>query len=340
MAEVLSQSQIDALLSAARSGEMDLSASAEKSQEKKYRKYDFYSPRKFTKDHIKILNGIFENYTRMLISRLNGVLHTSCEVTVETIEEQRYYEFSNALSEGDVLTIVDVDSEGEDISGEQPTLLHFSTTLMLSMMDRLMGGEGDVDTKLPDEYNLTDLEIRLYESLAKSIVSIMGTSWENYTELKFKLRRIETNPTLVQLIGVDETVVIIGIKIEFPNCSGQMSVCLPGVLLSNVFNKISLGMQTGRKQGQDHSHEIMDILKGSDLEIIAELGRTELHLKDAYFLQVGDVIDLGHSVDTPVQLYIGGRPWFGGKMGTSNNNMAVRIGEVYHDEERGDDEGL
>ena len=101
MAEVLSQSQIDALLSAARSGEMDLTASNEKTAEKKYRKYDFYSPRKFTKDRLKMLSGIFENYTRIINSRINGLLHSTCDIQVESVEEQRYYEFSNALSEGD-----------------------------------------------------------------------------------------------------------------------------------------------------------------------------------------------------------------------------------------------
>ena len=99
MAEVLSQSQIDALLNAARSGEMDLVASAEKTTEKKYRKYDFYSPRKFTKDRMKMISGIFENYTRVINSRINGLLHTTCEISVESVEEQRYYEFSNALTE-------------------------------------------------------------------------------------------------------------------------------------------------------------------------------------------------------------------------------------------------
>lgn len=82
MAEVLSQSQIDALLNAARNGEMDLAAKAESSSEKKYRKYDFYSPRKFTKDRLKMLSGIFENYTRIINSRINGLLHTTCEIEV------------------------------------------------------------------------------------------------------------------------------------------------------------------------------------------------------------------------------------------------------------------
>ena len=126
MAEVLSQSQIDALLNAARSGEMDLTASSEKTAEKKYRKYDFYSPRKFTNDRLKMLSGIFENYTRIINSRINGLLHTTCDIQVESVEEQRYYEFSNALSEGDVLSLASVTIDGEEPMESPPILFHFS----------------------------------------------------------------------------------------------------------------------------------------------------------------------------------------------------------------------
>ena len=329
MAEVLSQSQIDALLSAARSGEMDLSASREKKAEKKYRKYDFKSPRKFTKDRLKMLSSVFENYTRVINSRINGMLHTTCEVTVESVEEQRYYEFSNALTEGDVLTIAEVELEGQDHPEEPPVLIHYTTSLMLSMMDRLMGGEGDMDAKLPDSYTFTDMELRLYESLVEDMVSVLGGSWENYIDLTCFYRRIETNPTLVQLIGLDETVVIVGINFQFSNSSGQMNICLPGTVLANIFTQIAAANQSGRGTGEDNSEEILDILRDSELEISAELGRTEPQLRDIYFLDVGDVIDLGHPTEEPVYLYVGGKPWFSGKMGIQNNNMAVKIGETY-----------
>lgn len=119
MAEVLSQSQIDALLNAVRSGEKDLNEPAEEQQEKKYRKYDFSSPRKFTKDRIKMLNGIFENYARIINSRLNARLRFNGEITVESIEEQRYYEFSNALTEGDVLACKRIcEGEGRGHAGD------------------------------------------------------------------------------------------------------------------------------------------------------------------------------------------------------------------------------
>lgn len=333
MAEVLSQSQIDALLNAARSGEMDLNRS-DQDAEKKYRKYDFYSPRKFTKDRLKMISGIFENYTRIINSRLNGLLHTTSDIAVESVEEQRYYEFSNALSDGDVLTVADVDVEGVRESDETPILIHLSTGLVLNMMDRLMGGDGDGTSSVRAGYSFTALELKLYEDIVKDMISILGGSWENYINLDFSFRRVESNPTLVQLIGLDETVVIIGINIKFPNGSGRMSICLPGMMLTNIFTKIAAMNQVGRGSGENNSEEILDILRDSQLPVIAELGRTQLTLRDIYSLNVGDVVDLGHPTQEPVNLYIGGQPWFSGKLGTQNGSMAVKIWETYHGQTR------
>ena len=326
MAEVLSQSQIDALLNAARSGELDVDKPSEKSEEKKYRKYDFYSPRKFTKDRLKMLNSIFEGYARVINSRINALLHATCEIEVDSVEEQRYYEFSNALTESDVIALAEIDLA--ELQGEDPILAHMDTPVVLSMLDRMMGGEGDPDPTVPSDYNMTDLELDMYEGLLKDLIPIMGSSWENYITLNFRYTRTEVNPTLVQLIGYDETVVIVGLNIKFPNCTGRMSLCLPGEMLTNIFSEISKSTSR-RSTGEDKSEEIFDSLRDSELEIVAELARTKILLSDLYHLNVGDVVDIKRPKDSPIFLNIGGRRWFDGRMGTSNKQVAVKIGETY-----------
>ena len=327
MAEGLSQSQIDALLNAARSGELDVDKPAEKSSEQKYRKYDFYSPRKFTKDRLKMLNSIFESYARVINSRINALLHATCEIEVDSVEEQRYYEFGNALTESDVVALARIDLE--KLQGEDPILVHMDTPVVLSMLDRMMGGEGEPDPSLSSEYNMTDLELNMYEDLIKDLIPIMGNSWENYITVQFSYIRTEVNPTLVQLIGYDETVVIVGINIKFPNCTGRMSLCLPGEMLTNIFSEISKSTSR-RTTGEDKSEEIFGTLRESELEIVAELARTRILLSDLYHLNVGDVVDIKRPKDSPVFLNIGGRRWFDGRMGTSNKQVAVKIGETYY----------
>lgn len=326
MAEVLSQSQIDALLNAARSGELDVDKPAEKSEEKKYRKYDFYSPRKFTKDRLKMLNSIFEGYARVINSRINALLHSTCEIEVDSVEEQRYYEFSNALTESDVVALAKIDLE--KLQGEDPILVHMDTPVVLSMLDRMMGGEGEPDPTLSSDYTMTDLELNMYEDLISDLIPILGNSWENYITIHFDYVRTEENPTLVQLIGYEETVVIVGLNIKFPNCTGRMSLCLPGEMLTNIFTEINKSTSR-RTTGEDKSDDIFDSLRESELEIVAELARTRILLSDLYHLNVGDVVDIKRPKDTPVFLNIGGRRWFDGKMGISNKQVAVKIGETY-----------
>ena len=331
MAEVLSQSQIDALLHAVQSGEKDLNEPAVE-QEKKYRKYDFSSPRKFTKDRIKMLNGIFDTYSRIINSRLNARLRANCEITVESIEEQRYYEFSNALTEGDVLALVKVTVKGKE--QDVPLLLYLSTPTALSMMDRLMGGEGEADASLPADYTYTDIELQLYEDIVSDMVSVMGGSWENYIAIEFTYSKTDVNPTLSQIIGLDETVIIVDMKMQFTNITGRMSICLPGEVLTNIFAEISRENPARKLTAEDKSEEIFDKLRDSSLEIVSILGETRLSLSDVYHLNVGDVIDLGCPKDSSVYLDIGGYHWFTGKVGTHKKNMAVKIDNVCYQAEQ------
>lgn len=323
MAEVLSQSQIDALLAAAMSGGQDLS---QQKEEKKYQKYDFRSPRKYTKERLKMLNGVFENYAKVLNTRINALARATCEVEVDTVDEQRYYEFSNALIDGEVVTLAYLNING-DIE-DTPVIIVATPSIIVSLIDRLMGGAGDVEDDLPSDYTYTDLDLSLYQNLMVDFISIMGGSWENYLPLEFDFGRIEANPTLVQLIGFEETVIMVSLDIKFSNSSGRLDICLPDAVLGRIFQEISKGNAVLRKEREDHSEEIYSHLSTSTLEIRAELGRTTLQLQDLYNLNVGDVIDMNMKKDSTVSLRIGGREWFAGYMGIHEKHIAVKIRDV------------
>ena len=332
MSEVLSQSQIDALLNAVRAGDRDVNEKKDDQGEKQYRKYDFHSPKKFTKDRIKMLNSVFDTYTRIINTRLNTTLHTACEVEVESIEEQRYYEFSNALTDTDVLAVANAVVEGN--RDESPALYYMSPSLSTYMMDLMLGGDGEPEKEDLVDYTYTDLELRLYESIMQDLVAVMGGGWANYLELEFEYQRTEVNPTLVQLIGIDEVVVIVDLRVKFPGYSGRMRICLPAMMLSNLFAIIAHKNAEQRGTTDENSQEIFDKLRDSTLEIVAHLPEARLQLSDIYHLNVGDVIDLGQKQGSPVFLNIGGYNWFSGQMGTHNKKMAVKIEDVCYQAER------
>ena len=323
MAEVLSQSQIDALLAAAMSGTQDLT---QQKEEKKYQKYDFRSPRKYTKERLKMLNGVFENYAKVLNTRINALARATCEVEVDTVDEQRYYEFSNALIDGQVVTLAYLNIGGG--REDTPVIIVATPSIMVSLIDRLMGGNGDVEEDLPSDYTYTDLDLSLYVNLMTDFVGIMGGSWENYINLAFEFGRVEANPTLVQLIGFEETVILVSMDLKFSNSSGRVDICLPDAVLSKIFTEINKGNANLRKEREDHSDDIYSQLQTSELEITAELGRTRLRLHDIFNLDVGDVIDMGMKKDSPVSLIIGGREWFTGYMGIHDKHLAVKVRDV------------
>lgn len=331
MAEVLSQSQIDALLSSMQAGG---SVAEEKSDtpENKYRKYDFYSPKKFTKDRLKVLQGVYDSYCRSITARLNSILRLSCELSVDSIEEQRYYEFINALSENDVLTLITVTLPGDEQEAT-PIVMHATNEMMLFIMDRMLGSTTEEAPHISYSYTYTSIELHLYRSIMKRLIDVMYEGWQNYLDTKFDLLRVEQNPTLMQIIGTDETVVIVGLNVQMGGVSGRFSICLPGTLLTSIFTKIAHNSinESLLPRSEKSSQEIMDSVRDSDMRISAELGRIQLSLSDIYYLHEGDVINLAKSKDAGITVYVEGKPWFIGKLGTYKNKMAVRIDGVWQD---------
>lgn len=335
MAEVLSQSQIDALLNS-----MKGSGGEEKQEplEKKtnYRKYDFYSPKKFTKDRLKMVRGIYENYARIVSSQMNGILRASSEIEVLTVEEQRYYEFSNALSDNDIMMMLDL--RLPDQSKNPPILMHINQILMVNMIDRTLGGIGD-DKEIDASYKYTDIELALYRKLMSYILGATKDAWSNYIKLELGEERLEENPGLFQEISMDEPVAIVMLNVKLQAIEGQISVCIPGNLLTRIFSIIDRRKNIEgayEPTGEEERDAIFSRIKDSALTVRAELGDAQLSLKDVCSLKVGDVLDLNKPKGSDISLYIDQEPWFEGKMGVHNKNVAVKIHKRIHEKDDGE----
>ncbi len=326
MADVLSQSQIDALLNSMQNSGADEVAEKPKKPEKEYKKYDFFSPKKYTKDKLKMLSSIYDNYSRIFTSQINGLFRVASEVEVVGVEEQRFYEFGNALNDSDVLTVAEV--ELPDRSSTPPMLIHISPMLMASMIDRILGGTG-TDLTIDMSYTYTDIELALYEKIIKYPVAIMNDVWAGYINVNAKFDYIEENPSMFQGISVDETVVIVMLHISMNEIEGTMNICIPGTLLSNIFEIIDKTKHLAKKNDsilhRNSKEDILESIRESKMDIMAQLGVARLSLDDVYNLHVGDVIDLNKPQDSLVSLFIEGQPWFSGQLGVHNKNVAVKI---------------
>ena len=273
MADVLSQSQIDALLNSMQNSGADEVAEKPKKPEKEYKKYDFFSPKKYTKDKLKMLSSIYDNYSRIFTSQINGLFRVASEVEVVGVEEQRFYEFGNALNDSDVLTVAEV--ELPDRSSNPPMLIHISPMLMASMIDRILGGTG-TDLTIDMSYTYTDIELALYEKIIKYPVAIMNDVWAGYINVNAKFDYIEENPSMFQGISVDETVVIVMLHISMNEIEGTMNICIPGTLLSNIFEIIDKTKHLAKKNDsilhRNSKEDILESIRESKMDVMAQLG--------------------------------------------------------------------
>lgn len=329
MAEVLSQSQIDALIHSANNEEGLDVESFQKGIEKGIRKYDFHSPKKFTKDRLKLVRTVHENFARFVASRLNSLLRINSEVEVVAVEEQRFYEFSNALVDKDVLTLVDTKLIGN--SENAPVILQITPQLMLSMIDRRLGGTGENVVSVSSSYSYTDIELSLYENIMKYFISVMKDGWSNYVDINFDFHRIETAPGMMQEIGMDEIIMIVILEVTLQDIKGKINICIPGTLLTDIFaifDSKKGGLTKTIGNGEKTAQEILGSIKNSPMEIKAELGEAQVTLNDIFNLQVGDVINLNKPKDAEVYLYVEDKPWFKGKLGVKDKKMAVKISET------------
>ena len=336
MADVLSQSQIDALLKSMQNGDALQTEEADsvtmQPKEKKYRTYDFYSPRKFTKEKIKILNSVFENYARILTSQVNGIFRVMTDITVFEVQERRYYEYVNALHENDCMTLVDTIMPEK---GRQnvPLMIHITPGLVITLINHMLGG-GDEVVRVDDDYRYSDVELALYRRVIEYVTNALKDGFANYVNVAFEVQRVEENPTMAQETGLDETVAIILLNVDVAGLATEkIRICMPGTLLEAIFQVIDTRKHLARGFSYDDNREtILDNIRCSRLPVTGQLGTVHLDLEDLYRLQPGDIIDLGRAKDSPVKLFVGRQPWFTGQMGRYKKNVAVRIISRYPEE--------
>lgn len=328
MAEVLSQSQIDELLNNLSSG--DVSIQELEVSDKRIKEYDFRSPKKITKETIRMLKGIYENYCRILTSKLTAMLRLMCDVTVEQVEESVFHEYNNALDDYVLMGLVDV-KYPDDVISDTQILVEVSRPLSFVMIDRLLGGSGEEYINLRD---YTDIELSLLSNVLKQLLALMGTTWEGTLDIETNLAKIETNSRFVQSINYNDTVVVIVLNVSINNISGKVTICIPSEIISEIFKKANIFSKNISKKSEQNIQEqqtaIMDSIKQSGLTITGVLGNVEVTLNDILNMQEGDLVMLNKKVDSNVSIYIDSDKWFEGKWGIKNNKGAVKINKITH----------
>jgi flagellar motor switch protein FliM len=331
MADVLSQQQIDELLNSfSAQGTKAFDEIEEEKNDKKVKTYDFKMPKKFTKEKLKVIDSIFENYARVLSSYLTGLMRIFCKVEVLQIEEQRYYEFNNALPDYVMMSLVNMGISDEDIL-ETVAIMQLSNPISFTIMDRLMGGTGAYSEVNRD---FTEIEVGLMTNVLSKMATLLKEPWGQYIDLDPTLSNVETNSRVMQSIPPDEVIILVMLEIEIKDVKNTMSICIPALNLESIMSKFSDRWSRSTKRmdpnkENERRQTILDSIKDSGLQIDAILCDTNVDLYDILTLQVDDVIPLNMPIDKNIAVKVGGHLWFDGKLGVMNNKKAIRIDNIY-----------
>lgn len=292
--------------------------------------YDFRSPKKFTKERIKVLDSIFDNYARLLSSYLTGLLRLYCKVTLASIEEQRYFEFNNGLPDYVMMGTVELGIHDEDIEST-PTIVQLSNSLTYILIDRLLGGRGEYKDA---DRDFTEIEVSIIEKIIGNLAGLLREPWEQYVEVSPKLMNVETNSRVFSAVDYDDTMIIVCLEVAVNETKTLVNVLMPVLNLDAVMQKyVTKSARTTRRfdanREQERRETIMRALNESPLTIKAVLGEVSLDIADILNLQVDDIIPLDKNINSNVVIKIGDNPWFDGKLGVYNQNKAVKIENVY-----------
>ncbi len=328
MAEILSQNEIDELLSALAAGVDEPEKEPEEEVLGQVREYNFRTANKFAKEHIRMLEFIYENFANQLSSYLSATLRVMSEAEVVSIEEQTFAEFSNSIPSPVILSIISM----PPLQGN--SLLEITPVIAYEMISRLFGGTGDfTDTSK----SFTEIELSVLRRISQQIIELMDESWEKVIRVRATLDRVETSAQYTQIIAANEPIVIVTLNVKIGQVSDLMNLCIPHVAVQPILKQ--LNMQTLYQETSGQNNQEQDDLdmapKLSDIQLTlhAIFDDTVGTVQDIINLQVGDVIRVDHTVNKPVTVLVEHMPKFKAAIGRHKSRYAVRISDILKENE-------
>ncbi|TYQ13168.1 UNVERIFIED_CONTAM: flagellar motor switch protein FliM [Acetivibrio alkalicellulosi] len=322
MGDIMSQNEIDELLNALNTGEIDVEEISNSKEEKKIKIHDFRRPSKFAKDHMKTLNIIYDNYARLVTNFLSGYLRTLVQVNVISVEAIAYYEFNNSISNPAILAVVDF----SPLSGS--IIFEMSPPMAYALIDRILGGKGFPIDKIRE---FTEVETAIIERIIVQILNLMREPWENVIAIRPRLEKIETNAQFAQIVSANEMIALITLGVRVGEVEGMINICIPHMVVEPIVSKLStkFWFSTVEKEATKENKDTIEHKIGSTkVPVRAVLGRTTIPVGDFIELQPGDVIPLDTNVDNNLEVLVGELLKFYGTPGVKKNKVAIKVTEV------------
>lgn len=322
MGEILSQKEIDSLLNDISSGVLSVDEILSNvSKKSDIMTYDFRRPNRVSKNQIKSLSNIHENFSEVFAYYLVSKLQNLVSINVVAIDQLFYSEFILSVSSPGCLYIFDF--KGVEGSG----IMEVSPSLALHFVERLLGGEAD---NKPKSRSITPIEQAVIRNLIEHALSDLTKSWSVIGDLKFILNRMESEADFVQVAPSSEIVIVVSLEVLIGNNSFSMSICYPTFALEEILTKlskqqVSTAFPPSGNSVRDNKKAIQSSIEKSKLPLSVELGKTHMTIEELLQLKVDDVLKLDKKITDELEVSIAGQKKLLARPGNIDNKKAIKI---------------
>jgi flagellar motor switch protein FliM len=320
MADILSQEEIETLLSALDATEGTEAAFPKGS--KKVKDYDFKRPDKFSKDQIRILHMVMEAFARSWATFLSGKLRSLVYIDISSIDQLPYDEFIRSTFTPSVISVYQMDPL------EGSAIIDISMPVAFAIIERLVGGAGTNDTTVRE---LTEIEEALMEGVVSDALRVFRSAMSDIVQVSPRLETIEYNPQFTQIVPPSEIVLFVSMEVRIGENRGMVGVCLPYIMLEPILIELSTERFFKRaKEGQHEQGQVNQIIKALEptaLDIKVEIGKVELSVKEVLGLEPGDIIPLTTRINDLFEVFLGEDPIprFLARPGTMGRHKGIEI---------------
>lgn len=317
MAEILSQQEIDALLNNIKSG---TEQKIESSSEKEAILYDFRLPNRISKNQLRVLRSIFENFAESFSSFLVTKLQTVVNINVTSVDQIYYSEY--VLSVANPACLFTFQIKDTDVKG----ILELNNDLALSLVDKLLGGNGlgTKQTKI-----ITPIEQKVLNVVVERVMQDLKKAWQTIDNMEFEVERFEPDIDFAQITSQSESVLLISFEILIGEQSYLMNICFATFAFDNILARLSSqklsSIRAVKHFGKTAREVVSQNLSAVALPIQVELGTTKLSVKEIMEMEIGDIIRLDTKLSDDQKVRTGKHILFLGRIGVSNNKKAIKV---------------
>ncbi len=324
MADILSQEEIDALLSTV----SDEGIQEEQLEEidftpKKVSVYDFRRPDRVSKEQLRSIRNLHDKFARNFSSSLSNTLRLITDITLVSVDQMTYGEFLMSLPDPTSFNIISL------IPMEGNAVLEINPSLIFPIVDKLLGGPGQSLYKVRE---LTTLEQHIIEGIISLMLEDLEDVWRQIIpNIRFKKEISENSPQIVQIVAQNEVVVLIVFEVKFGDVSGMVNLCLPAITLEPILGKISSqDWLIGAKKAKfgDYEKRIWELIEDCLVPVEVKIGETHLKVQEILDLTPDNIIILDKKANEPAVVTVNNLDKFLGEVGIVGVKKGINISKI------------